>query len=116
MSPLQLMLKTTVDNNHRRVVHCVEQQWPELRPAVVFSAASPGCLKAHGGSMTIAQIDRGVVPVGPTRSVRKTGRSRVIWRGRAVALLRDLLVVVVVAMAILLLLPAALAAQAAVAV
>jgi hypothetical protein len=66
--------------------------------------------------MTIAHIDQRVVPVGPTSSVRKTGRPRVIWRGRAVALLRDLLVVVVVAMAILLLLPAALAAQAAVAV
>jgi hypothetical protein len=99
------------------VVHCVEQQWPELRPAVVFSAASPGCLKAHGGSMTIAQIDRGVTPEGPTVSARhEVGRARVIWSGHAVALLRDLLVVVLVAMAILLLLPAALAAQAAVAV
>jgi hypothetical protein len=66
--------------------------------------------------MTIAHIDHRVVPVGPTSSVRKTGHPRVIWRGRAVALLRDLLVVVLVAMAILLLLPAALAAQAAVAV
>ena len=67
--------------------------------------------------MTIAQIDHGVIAKGPIVSTRhEAGRPRVIWRGRAVALLRDLLVVVLVAMAILLLLPAALAAQAAVAV
>jgi hypothetical protein len=66
--------------------------------------------------MTIARIDDSVVPEGPTRSVRRARRPRVIYRGHAVALLRDLLVVVLVAMAILLLLPAALAAQAAVAV
>lgn len=67
--------------------------------------------------MTIAHIDQRVVPEGPTASTRnEAGPPRVIWRGRALALLRDLLVVVLVAMAILLLLPAALAAQAAVAV
>ena len=67
--------------------------------------------------MTIAHIDQRVVPDGRTVSTRnEAGPPRVIWRGRAVALLRDLLVVVLVAMAILLLLPAALAAQAAVAV
>jgi hypothetical protein len=67
--------------------------------------------------MTIAQIDRGVTPERQTVSARhEAGRPRVIWSGHAVALLRDLLVVVLVAMAILLLLPAALAAQAAVAV
>ena len=70
--------------------------------------------------MTIAQIDHGVIAKGPIVSTRhEAGRSRgprVIWSGHAVALLRDLLVVVLVAVAILLLLPAALAAQAAVAV
>lgn len=66
--------------------------------------------------MTIAHVDQRDVSEGPTLSVHKAGRPRVIWSGHAVALLRDLLVVVLVAMAILLLLPAALAAQAAVAV
>jgi len=66
--------------------------------------------------MTIADVDQREVSEGPTLSVHKAGRPRASWRGRAVALLRGLLVVVLVAMAILLLLPAALAAQAAVAV
>jgi hypothetical protein len=66
--------------------------------------------------MTIANVDQREVSEGPTLSVQKAGRTHASRRGSAVALLRGLLVVVLVAMAILLLLPAALAAQAAVAV
>jgi hypothetical protein len=69
--------------------------------------------------MTIGHVDQREASEGPTLFEHKAGRSRgprVIWSGHAVALLRDLLVVVLVAMVILLLLPAALAAQAAVAV
>ena len=67
--------------------------------------------------MTIAQIDETVIPEGRTLSARrKPGRPHITRSGHAIALLRDVLVVALVAMAILLLLPAALAAQAAVAV
>ena len=67
--------------------------------------------------MTIAQIDQGVTLEGPAISAgHKAGGPLFTRSGHAVALLRDLLVVALIAMAILLLLPAALAAQAAVAV
>ena len=89
------------------------RQWPVRRPAWPFKPRFPGCLTRLGETLVIG---RHVIPDGLTPGVSRGRVSGPAWLDVAGPLLRSVVMVTVAAFAILVLLPAAIAAQAAIAV